>query len=63
MFHCGWEGCADRGSFKRENDLWRHIKGAHVFPRSFICMIENCRASFNRKDNLQEHIRRRHPAE
>jgi uncharacterized Zn-finger protein len=55
---CRWEGCLYRGTFAREGDLIRHIKGVHISRDSYIC--QDCNKRFNRQDNLNAHIRRCH---
>ncbi|KAL4908896.1 hypothetical protein BDW74DRAFT_74383 [Aspergillus multicolor] len=62
VLRCEWKDCPHRNPFRREGDLLRHVKGAHVSPRSFVCTIDGCWKSFNRNDNLQEHVRRCHGA-
>ncbi|OJJ43583.1 hypothetical protein ASPZODRAFT_28239 [Penicilliopsis zonata CBS 506.65] len=60
VFRCKWEGCRYSGSFNRIGDLLRHVRNIHVCPRSYPCPVQSCGEIFNRKDNLQEHMRRRH---
>ncbi|KAE8391926.1 hypothetical protein BDV23DRAFT_62331 [Aspergillus alliaceus] len=53
---CKWQGCSSSNVFNRAGDLIRHIRYAHVMPLSFKCGIDGCRRSFNRKDNMKQHI-------
>ena len=57
---CRWEGCQYTGSFGRGADLLRHVRTAHISPRSFVCSVSGCRKSCSRKDNLEAHYRRVH---
>jgi uncharacterized Zn-finger protein len=57
---CKWDGCKYTGSFGREADLLRHVRTAHISPRSFVCSVSGCRKSCSRKDNLEAHHRRVH---
>ncbi|KAE8423474.1 hypothetical protein BDV36DRAFT_242659 [Aspergillus pseudocaelatus] len=60
ILRCRWEGCTSRRQFNREADLVRHIRTLHIAPRSYKCIIENCSKTYNRGDNLKEHILRVH---
>ncbi|PWY69644.1 hypothetical protein BO94DRAFT_294715 [Aspergillus sclerotioniger CBS 115572] len=55
---CGWKDCPTKSPFSRWEDLSRHIKTIHVFPQFYVCPF--CDKSFNRKDNLHEHMSRPH---
>ncbi|KAJ5501182.1 hypothetical protein N7453_005999 [Penicillium expansum] len=57
-FKCGWNGCLSTKSFGRLNVLWRHIETQHLLPGAYKCHREGCGKSFNRKDNLGEHVLR-----
>ncbi|KAE8147143.1 hypothetical protein BDV25DRAFT_143036 [Aspergillus avenaceus] len=57
---CKWDGCNYTGVFGRKAELMRHIEAIHVSPKSYNCPVNHCRRSFNRSDNLKEHIRRVH---
>lgn len=59
-FKCKWEGCKYSGYFTRETELVRHVKCVHISPRSYLCPVAGCRKVCNRKDNLDEHLRRLH---
>nr|KMM68468.1 hypothetical protein CPAG_04795 [Coccidioides posadasii RMSCC 3488] len=59
-FTCGWNGCKYKGTFQRTEDLIRHVRSIHVQANSYPCPVEGCHRPFNRKDNLDMHIRRRH---
>ncbi|KAL4914425.1 hypothetical protein BDW62DRAFT_190313 [Aspergillus aurantiobrunneus] len=56
---CEWKGCESTRKFKRPHDLERHVKTQHIFPGSYKC--PECPKTFNRRDNCEEHRRRRHP--
>jgi hypothetical protein len=56
---CDWPGCKRTQPFNRPQDLQRHKK-IHESPGSFVCTYDGCHKTSTRKDNLQEHIRRRH---
>ncbi|KAE8415233.1 hypothetical protein BDV36DRAFT_263237 [Aspergillus pseudocaelatus] len=57
---CKWEGCTSIKCFNREADLLRHVKTIHIAPRSYRCNVDGCFKSFNRDDNLKEHMLRVH---
>ncbi|KGO72469.1 Zinc finger, C2H2 [Penicillium italicum] len=57
-FKCHWNDCTYRNAFSGKPALMRHIDTQHVSPRSFDC--PSCAMSFNRKDNLTEHLGRVH---
>lgn len=57
---CDHPDCEKRQPFKRRQDLRRNKRTIHDSPGSFVCPYEGCYETKNRKDNLQEHIRRRH---
>ncbi|XHF97083.1 hypothetical protein AWENTII_000686 [Aspergillus wentii] len=61
LFRCRWEGCTYKKHFGRDVDLLRHVKHIHVLPRSFPCDVDGCSKTFNRKDNLKEHLLKKHP--
>ncbi|KAL4883982.1 hypothetical protein BJY04DRAFT_183708 [Aspergillus karnatakaensis] len=61
QFQCKWEGCTRTHYFRRETDLWRHIRTIHVAPGAFRCVVGNCGKVFGRKDHFQQHVKRRHP--
>lgn len=56
-FACAWKGCEHQGNFNRKMDLKRHVDISHIFPSKFQCPVELCRKTFNRKDNLESHMR------
>jgi Zinc finger, C2H2 type len=58
---CKWEGCKYKGSFQRRTELMRHLECIHVFPNAFPCPFDDCFRSFNRRDNLEEHVKKAHP--
>jgi hypothetical protein len=60
LFSCQWAGCTSGVSFHRRSDLRRHVEAYHLQPHSHICDAGGCRRTFNRKDNLQDHVRRVH---
>jgi hypothetical protein len=57
-----WEGCTYKGGFKRRYDLRRHERTLHTSPKKYVCPEPECegKRAFNRKDGLQNHIRRYH---
>ncbi|KAJ5949933.1 hypothetical protein N7454_001517 [Penicillium verhagenii] len=57
-FKCKWEGCRYTGAFGRKFELKRHVETQHINPNSYEC--PGCRKGYNRKDNLEEHLRRAH---
>ncbi|KNG83295.1 hypothetical protein ANOM_008717 [Aspergillus nomiae NRRL 13137] len=57
---CKWEGCTSTKIFNREADLVRHVRTIHIAPRSYRCNVDGCFRSFNRGDNLKEHMLRVH---
>ncbi|OGM49575.1 hypothetical protein ABOM_001657 [Aspergillus bombycis] len=57
---CKWEGCTSTKIFNREADLVRHVRTIHIAPRSYRCNVDGCFKSFNRGDNLKEHMFRVH---
>lgn len=59
-FRCKWEGCRYTGAFGRKFELKRHVETQHIFPNSFECLNSRCNKVYNRKDNLEEHMRRAH---
>ncbi|KAJ5261257.1 hypothetical protein N7478_011852 [Penicillium angulare] len=59
-FRCEWKGCRYPGAFGRKFELKRHVDTQHISPNSFECPDSRCRKSYNRKDNLEEHLRRAH---
>ncbi|KAJ5715418.1 uncharacterized protein N7483_012599 [Penicillium malachiteum] len=59
-FRCEWKGCRYTGAFGRKFELKRHVETQHIFPNSFECPDPRCRKPYNRKDNLEEHLRRVH---
>ncbi|KAJ5214218.1 hypothetical protein N7449_001387 [Penicillium cf. viridicatum] len=59
-FQCKWEGCAYRGTFKRESSLIRHVRNIHVSPLAHPCLVQGCDKAFNRADNLVQHTRNNH---
>ncbi|KAJ5743701.1 hypothetical protein N7533_008571 [Penicillium manginii] len=54
---CIWPGCTRPGPFSLIKSLKRHIHTQHVAPRSFKCPHDGCTMYFNRKDNLDQHLR------
>ncbi|EAU31653.1 predicted protein [Aspergillus terreus NIH2624] len=54
---CGWNNCDYNGTFGRKAELMRHIDSKHVSPGAHMCPMPNCGRAFNRKDNLDEHLR------
>ncbi|KAE8147673.1 hypothetical protein BDV25DRAFT_29257 [Aspergillus avenaceus] len=62
VFECKWIDCDSRQKhFARYGDLMRHIRTLHVNPRSIPCVAEDCGEVFNRKDNRDQHVIRKHP--
>ncbi|KAJ5100404.1 hypothetical protein N7456_006456 [Penicillium angulare] len=59
-FRCAWKDCGYNRGFTRKGSLLRHVKSLHLDPHSFVCPVEACSKNFSRKDNLNEHIRRKH---
>ncbi|KAJ6184803.1 hypothetical protein N7519_006104 [Penicillium mononematosum] len=57
-FECRWIDCKHPGPFCHGSVLMRHIKTQHVNPRSIDC--PRCKKTFNRKDNMKEHLGRVH---
>ena len=57
---CGWVGCTNPEPFTRKGDLVRHLKYQHISRRTFSCDIGTCTKVFNRPDNLNAHIQKRH---
>ncbi|KAL4913339.1 hypothetical protein BDW62DRAFT_167153 [Aspergillus aurantiobrunneus] len=57
---CKWDGCESTTYFRREADLWRHIRTIHISPRAYPCPEKKCLRAFGRKDHLDQHTRRRH---
>ncbi|KAB8252807.1 hypothetical protein BDV35DRAFT_386853 [Aspergillus flavus] len=60
ILRCRWEGCTSRRHFNREADLVRHIKTLHIAPRSYKCVVGDCSKTYNRGDNLKEHMLKVH---
>ena len=60
VFKCTQEGCKYMGTFKRKAELMRHVNSIHKSPHSYICPDKGCSKPFNRKDNLRQHVMRRH---
>ncbi|CAI7589901.1 unnamed protein product [Penicillium pancosmium] len=56
-FICRWSGCKRPGPFSKKGVLKRHVNTQHLDPRSFKCPHRGCTVSFNRKDNLDQHLR------
>ncbi|KAJ0424704.1 hypothetical protein BJY00DRAFT_276196 [Aspergillus carlsbadensis] len=52
---CKWEGCRSQTTFKRANDLIRHIRTIHVDRDAYRCPFEGCGMAFGRKDHLRVH--------
>jgi hypothetical protein len=52
---CKWEGCRSQATFKRANDLIRHIRTIHVAPDEYRCRVEGCGMAFGRKDHRRAH--------
>ncbi|KAF9885543.1 hypothetical protein FE257_012749 [Aspergillus nanangensis] len=59
-FVCRWEGCCYTGAFRRKADLLRHLETIHISPQSFACLARGCHRMFNRRDNMRQHLFRRH---
>ncbi|QRD81430.1 hypothetical protein F9C07_2276858 [Aspergillus flavus] len=57
---CTWKGCKYKKQFNRSAELERHVRTIHLFPYSYQCTYGGCLKRFNRKDNLKEHMIRRH---
>ncbi|KAJ5537686.1 hypothetical protein N7494_007165 [Penicillium frequentans] len=57
-FKCKWEGCRYTGAFGRKFELKRHVDTQHISPNSFPCPDPRCGKGYNRRDNLEEHLRR-----
>lgn len=55
---CLWMGCSYHGTFRSKATLMRHISAKHVNPGTFKC--SSCDKLFNRKDNLEYHLRAKH---
>ncbi|KAL4800138.1 hypothetical protein BDV19DRAFT_384500 [Aspergillus venezuelensis] len=58
-FKCLIDGCTQKGGFKHKGCLTRHQKTKHVHPGSHVCLL--CFRPFDRADNLQAHMKRKHP--
>jgi len=58
---CVTIGCQSEG-FSSRSELKRHIDARHTVQNLF-CTIPGCgqKKRFNRKDNLEDHVRRKHP--
>jgi hypothetical protein len=58
---CVTIGCKSEG-YSSQSELKRHIDAKHTV-QNLYCTIPGCsqKKRFNRKDNLNEHIRRKHP--
>ncbi|EAU39310.1 predicted protein [Aspergillus terreus NIH2624] len=56
-FRCDRNGCDYTGTFGRKAELMRHIESKHVNPGAHKCPAPGCGRVFNRKDNLEEHMR------
>ncbi|KAJ9491997.1 hypothetical protein VN97_g1221 [Penicillium thymicola] len=57
-FECHWIDCTHRHAFSCESVLIRHIRTQHINPSSINC--PRCDKSFNRKNNMKEHVGRIH---
>ncbi|GAB1200297.1 hypothetical protein APSETT444_009667 [Aspergillus pseudonomiae] len=57
---CEWKGCTYTGLFARKAELKRHVETQHISPSSHECPEPTCMRTFNRRDNLDEHLRRTH---
>ncbi|KAB8225868.1 hypothetical protein BDV33DRAFT_198280 [Aspergillus novoparasiticus] len=57
---CEWKGCTYTGLFARKAELKRHVETQHISPNSYECPEPRCVRTFNRRDNLDEHLRRTH---
>ncbi|KAL5339775.1 hypothetical protein BJX70DRAFT_363142 [Aspergillus crustosus] len=60
LFRCKWEGCRSTHHFRREGDLWRHIRSIHLAPNAFPCPVAGCDKVCGRKDHMQQHVKRHH---
>ncbi|KAL5356397.1 hypothetical protein BJX96DRAFT_105859 [Aspergillus floccosus] len=60
LFRCQWKDCAYSGSFGRRTELRRHVETQHLAPSAYRCSERGCGRLFNRRDNLDEHLRRVH---
>ncbi|KAJ5984490.1 Zinc finger C2H2 [Penicillium waksmanii] len=54
---CEWPDCKRPGPFSSKGTLRRHVNTQHLAPRSFKCPHRECTMTFNRKDNLDQHLR------
>ncbi|KIJ54363.1 hypothetical protein M422DRAFT_147972, partial [Sphaerobolus stellatus SS14] len=52
---CFIPGCG--GCFLRNEHLKRHLISIHSQDKPWYCPYENCKKSFNRQDNLAQHMR------
>lgn len=60
LLQCKWEGCTYSRRFSRTADLLRHVGAVHLTRGQYHCPIDAGCKSFNRKDNLTAHMKRRH---
>ena len=60
LLRCTWPGCRYEGTFNRPKDLERHMETQHTKKSSHECHFEDCDSTYNRKDNLTAHVRRKH---
>lgn len=59
-FRCKWFECKSTCQFSSKTTLFRHLETQHLFPGSWECLNEDCDKKFDRKDNMEEHLRRVH---
>ncbi|KAL3458802.1 hypothetical protein BJX64DRAFT_265934 [Aspergillus heterothallicus] len=56
-FQCKWEGCKSNATYKRDAELWRHIRTKHLAPDAYRCPVAGCGRTFGRSDHLKIHER------
>ncbi|MCJ1270680.1 hypothetical protein MMC22_010577 [Lobaria immixta] len=57
---CKWDNCSSTSSFKREEELVRHVKIYHISPTRYICDAPGCGKEVYRQDKMEEHVRKHH---
>jgi hypothetical protein len=58
-YKCDFINCAHTTGFGSKGELKRHIDGVHKQP-NLSCPVAGCLYSCSRKDNLRDHMNRRH---